>query len=1417
MKKNEEDIIKLQISKRKMEDELENVLMKNNILLKMNKDIKDENKKLNYDVESWRIKSKKLEAEKFEINCKLNEMEDNHDQQQKLEDLEENLFEKEDQIKDLGKQLEEVKSENIGMQNELNDKTDENEELTKQISDLEENERKTHFDVEEMKVELKLEANKVKLMEHEMFEVKDRERNLKEEMDEMRIMMEEMEKEMRQKDQALKNAEINILDLKDQIKSEPISTNYDTDKESDNDITESKRHSNHFSSKTNKLDNKSNTHKIDEAIEKTFEVVSRTKSPRDYTRSIIEHKSSLKISQVDDTLIESLDKINMAKNNFPRSKNDQVDTKNLKKNKPHYDESVYVDQSNITNINNNVDKSDVDLYPPIKTNAKRQYFKKSDKLDSSERNSYENNNNQYGENPSNLIQKYEKIKAELEKEVYNIEKIDIGDEKDYLPSEYGYSGYKNTGLDGTQQLSKASYYDRSEIENTDDRPSSLINNDRKTITRPSIKMEALTTSQLDGSPGNFEYNYDTEEGLDQLNEDDENEISSNKLLESQNAKFGNNYQRAAQDLNTNTTKFAPNFQNNSDILLENDNALFMDKQVSLQMPVQIDSIQMSKNNSNNLKLSQSQKHQNDEYNQSKLSSGTNNNTYANTTGINSRYVAFVDPESQNFNESKKIPVENQSHRYSEDKPIQSSGKYELNYGQDSCVTDFGKSYGANSIQVKNIKVNEDDDLRKNINETNSRITNDKKIRPNRGQVGMSRNTDNTLILQSNVNIEKSNHVSKKKNNNFINDMNYSDLKIGTSNMLDQDESNTNEIKNNSLNNQGAKPNTAFRIKKPSTAGGNQKTLDSKKNLAAMESKKNLSKLDNKKNSSQKPNFDKIENHSHVSRTTKKSYNKETDLDQSENPSQISKNSKKNLPAESDFNHNENPSLLSKNSNKDYHFNSHLNYSDENILFKEPGNEPVDEEEESICWDNKRSGLSTAYNNRNTRERQNDPETNFTKPQVKESYDEGKFEVQRFPKKNNSYQYAENDYGDKLKTVHEFQPLVSDNSEKYQSNDDQHEDMTSDPRYQPPRQYNQFENYGRNDVSSEKDQNDESSHTEENDDSSENIQNSNLSSDVIHTQGVIGNKEYFHLSRHIENPHVLNNNPHLETSNFNDFEENSGKQDPKNEMAFDLFNESAKQDKKMAFLEKMNKKRRDDEQRKSTKEIIKEAPGLDSYKQKIDKNKLTFGKEDGEDIISKKNDYYHERMSSNDMSEQRKYEPQFDSAKQIKNVKANSFKNPPVGNNIKKNSVERNTGKRVSTTLPRKSEKKTYGAKSNKKVIKNALSNVCFAGKTHLKQKDEICELIDSSYHENLIIVFKSLGRHDFKGLYAFNEEGQLIKFHGIGNLPETLSKEMVQEYYKYYTCNKEFKLIDGNKEISIAVDAVTLKQSYAKNNILRKL
>lgn len=123
-----------------------------------------------------------------------------------------------------------------------------------------------------------------------------------------------------------------------------------------------------------------------------------------------------------------------------------------------------------------------------------------------------------------------------------------------------------------------------------------------------------------------------------------------------------------------------------------------------------------------------------------------------------------------------------------------------------------------------------------------------------------------------------------------------------------------------------------------------------------------------------------------------------------------------------------------------------------------------------------------------------------------------------------------------------------------------------------------------------------------------------------------------------------------------------------------------------------------------------------------------------------------------------------------------------------------------------SKKKTFGNSSNKKNLANAITSVLLAGTTNDFQRMDVLDCLNKSAYSNFIILFKNTGRQNFQGLYAFDSEGEVIKVYGGDKLPTVLNEAMISTYYKYSSAGKAFSVITGNKAMSIAVDAVELKQ-----------
>jgi len=116
----------------------------------------------------------------------------------------------------------------------------------------------------------------------------------------------------------------------------------------------------------------------------------------------------------------------------------------------------------------------------------------------------------------------------------------------------------------------------------------------------------------------------------------------------------------------------------------------------------------------------------------------------------------------------------------------------------------------------------------------------------------------------------------------------------------------------------------------------------------------------------------------------------------------------------------------------------------------------------------------------------------------------------------------------------------------------------------------------------------------------------------------------------------------------------------------------------------------------------------------------------------------------------------------------------------------------------------YQKPSNRKLIQNAITQVCCAGAPNTLLREEVLKALESKPSAlNFIIVFKgNLGRRDLKALYEL-EEDSVRKVFGPANCPETLTPSDVKSYFRYDSGAKEFKLLQC-RSFSINTDAVVL-------------
>ncbi len=130
-------------------------------------------------------------------------------------------------------------------------------------------------------------------------------------------------------------------------------------------------------------------------------------------------------------------------------------------------------------------------------------------------------------------------------------------------------------------------------------------------------------------------------------------------------------------------------------------------------------------------------------------------------------------------------------------------------------------------------------------------------------------------------------------------------------------------------------------------------------------------------------------------------------------------------------------------------------------------------------------------------------------------------------------------------------------------------------------------------------------------------------------------------------------------------------------------------------------------------------------------------------------------------------------------------------------------------------KLVYSKPSNRKLVKNAIMQVCLAGEAYKLQREEVLKLIDDSSEVcNFIIVFRGeLGRQDLKALYEYDSTTEAVrKLYGPGMWPDALEPSVVHSYYRYDSGAKEFRQLQCHG-FSIATDAVVLKigQKVPKN------
>lgn len=121
----------------------------------------------------------------------------------------------------------------------------------------------------------------------------------------------------------------------------------------------------------------------------------------------------------------------------------------------------------------------------------------------------------------------------------------------------------------------------------------------------------------------------------------------------------------------------------------------------------------------------------------------------------------------------------------------------------------------------------------------------------------------------------------------------------------------------------------------------------------------------------------------------------------------------------------------------------------------------------------------------------------------------------------------------------------------------------------------------------------------------------------------------------------------------------------------------------------------------------------------------------------------------------------------------------------------------------------YNKPSNRKIIKNAISQLCLAGEPNRIHREEVLNVIETLEEiMYFIIVFSDSTRRDVRGLYSHDPNtGEVNKVYGPNYLPDTLESSVVTAFFRYDSGAKEFKQLQC-KDFIAATDAVFLKKVH---------
>jgi hypothetical protein len=101
---------------------------------------------------------------------------------------------------------------------------------------------------------------------------------------------------------------------------------------------------------------------------------------------------------------------------------------------------------------------------------------------------------------------------------------------------------------------------------------------------------------------------------------------------------------------------------------------------------------------------------------------------------------------------------------------------------------------------------------------------------------------------------------------------------------------------------------------------------------------------------------------------------------------------------------------------------------------------------------------------------------------------------------------------------------------------------------------------------------------------------------------------------------------------------------------------------------------------------------------------------------------------------------------------------------------------------------TLSKPSNRQLLQNAVTYVCLAGATMVDLRTRVLNELQTSPGEHFLLLLKLERALTFSALYLCNiDTQQAMKLQGEG--PDILDSSMIQNYYKYDSAAKQFKIL----------------------------